>query len=110
NIWLRRFVAVVTKTNLHTGVCSFAQGRHQLGAERITEPHVVNGKIESLLCRAYECGQPRHDGIGGLFALSEKENRKIIHAGSGHRLIDGTTQVRLIRGERLDARSGLAAL
>jgi hypothetical protein len=52
-----------------------------LGAERITEPHVVNGQIKSLLCGAYECGQPRHDGIGGLFALSEKENRKIVHAG-----------------------------
>jgi hypothetical protein len=34
-----------------------------------------------LLCGAYECGQPRHSGIGGLFALSEKENRKIVHAG-----------------------------
>jgi hypothetical protein len=30
----------------------------------------------------YKRDQPRHDGVGGLFALSEKENRKIVHAGA----------------------------
>ena len=29
----------------------------------------------------YKRDQPRHDGVGGLFALSEKENRKIVHVG-----------------------------
>jgi hypothetical protein len=30
----------------------------------------------------YKRDQPRHDGIRRLFALSEKENRKIVHAGA----------------------------
>src|SRR5204863_10019556 len=51
----------------------------QLGAERIAESHIVNGKSERLVRRAYECGQPRHDVVRGLFAFCEEEHRKIVH-------------------------------
>jgi hypothetical protein len=77
-----RFVAVITKPNLHTGCSALAQSGTERSLQRLAEPHVINGKIESLLRCTDECGQPRHHGIGRLFALGEKENGKGIHVGS----------------------------
>jgi len=61
---------------LHTGRSALAQSGTECGLQRIAEAHVVNGKIKSLLRCPDEHSQPRHHGIGRLFALSEKENRK----------------------------------
>ena len=79
DIGLRRFIAVVTKTNLHTRVGTFAQSGHEPGAERIAEPHIVNRKVENLICGTDKRGQPRHHGVGGLLAFGEKKNRNGIH-------------------------------
>jgi hypothetical protein len=59
---------------LHTGHSALAQSGTERSLQGIAEPHVVNGKIESLLGCADKRGQPRHHGIGRLFALHEKEN------------------------------------
>jgi hypothetical protein len=45
-----------------------------LRPERVAESHVVNGEIERLGGGTDEHGKPRHDGIGGLFALGEEED------------------------------------
>jgi hypothetical protein len=50
-----------------------------LGVERIAESHVVNGKTQRLLRRAYKRGKPRHDVVSGLFAFGEKGHRETIH-------------------------------
>src|SRR4029077_13355715 len=78
DVWLHRFVAVIAKPNLHTRLCAIAQSGTERSLQRIAEPHVADGKIESLLCCANERGQPRHDRVRRLFALSKKENGKSI--------------------------------
>jgi len=69
---------------LNCALRALAQSGSQRSLKRIAKPHVVNGKIQTLRGRAYERGQPRHDRVGQLFALSEKENRKSIYAKISH--------------------------
>ena len=63
---------------MDAGGSAFTQGREQLSAQRIAEAHIVDCDVERLLRGADKRGEPRHDGVGGLFAFGEKEDGKII--------------------------------
>jgi len=74
DIWLNRFITVEADPNLHARVCAFAERGPKRFLQRIAEPHIVNGKIESPRGATEKSSEPFHDGVGRLFALGEKEN------------------------------------
>jgi hypothetical protein len=58
---------------LDAGLGAVAQRFHELRADRITEAHVVNSDVERSRRGTDEGGEPRHDGVGCLFALGKKK-------------------------------------